>query len=315
MINQTNTLSVVVAVYMGSAFLRELSDRITKSAESTFTDFEIILVNDASPDNDWEEIVTLCKEDTRVKGINLSRNFGQHYAITAGLECASGEWIVVMDCDLQDVPEEIPNLYSKACEGFDSVFAQRHDRQDKPLKRLQSWLFYKTFGYLTDTTLDHSVANFGIYHHKVINAILSMDDSVRYFPTMCQWVGFRKTYLPVTHGQRKTGASSYSLIKLLRLASSNIIAFSDKPLKMFICSGFSISVLSLFIAVFYLFSYLAGGIQVPGYTSLILSLWFIGGMLMFALGVIGIYLGKTFNQAKGRPTFIAAERINIGGQP
>jgi glycosyltransferase involved in cell wall biosynthesis len=306
-------LSVVVPVYMGSGFLRELYERVKTSAESVFADFELILVNDASPDNAWPDILALCKEDLRVKGINLSRNFGQHYAITAGLECASGEWIVVMDCDLQDIPEEIPRLYKKACEGYDSVFAQRQDRQDGYAKRLQSWAFYSIFGYLTDTSLDHSVANFGIYHCKVIQAILSMEDSIRYFPTMSQWVGFRKSYLPVIHGERKTGASSYSLTKLLRLATSNIIAFSDKPLKMFIYTGFTMSVLSLCIAVFYYSLYLMGRIQVQGYASLILSLWFIGGVLMCSLGVIGIYIGKTFDQVKGRPMFIVAEKVNIEG--
>jgi glycosyltransferase involved in cell wall biosynthesis len=312
MSDKIHRLSVVVAVYMGRVFLRELYERIKISAESIFADFELILVNDASPDNDWLEIVALCAEDPRVKGINLSRNFGQHYAITAGLECASGDWIVVMDCDLQDVPEEIPNLYKKACEGYDSVFARRHDRQDGIFKRLQSWAFYKIFGYLTDTKLDHSVANFGIYRNKVVQSILSMGDGIRYFPTMSQWVGFKKAYLPVVHGERKKGSSSYTLIQLFRLASSNIIAFSDKPLRMFIYTGFFTAALSVFISVFYLSLYLAGKIQVQGYASLILSLWFIGGMLMFALGIIGIYLGKTFDQVKGRPTFIVAEMINIG---
>lgn len=310
-----NKLSVVVPVYMGCAFLRELYERVKKSVDSVFTDFELILVNDASPDNAWPEIESLCKEDTRVKGINLSRNFGQHYAITAGLTYVTGEWVVVMDCDLQDLPEEIPNLYKKACEGYDSVFAQRHDRQDGFFKRLQSVAFYKIFGYLTDTKLDHSVANFGIYHNKVVQSILSMGDTIRYFPTMSQWVGFRKAYLPVTHAERKTGVSSYSLIKLLRLATSNIIAFSEKPLKICIFTGFAMTFLSLIIAVVYGSLYLAGRIQVQGYASLILSVWFIGGMLMFSLGIVGVYIGKTFDQVKGRPVFISADRRNLEELP
>jgi len=304
-------LSVVVPVYMGRGFLSELYQRVKTSAESVFADFELILVNDASPDNAWPDILALCAADPRVKGIDLSRNFGQHYAITAGLERASGEWIVVMDCDLQDIPEEIPRLYNKACEGYDSVFAQRHDRHDGYSKRLQSWAFYSIFGYLTDTSLDHSVANFGIYHRKVVRAILSMGDRIRYFPTMSQWVGFRHAYLPVAHGERKMGTSSYSLIKLLRLATSTIIAFSDKPLKLFIYTGFTMSLLSLCIAVFYYSVYLMGHIRVQGYASLILSLWFIGGVLMCSLGIIGIYIGKTFDQVKGRPMFIIADTANL----
>jgi len=309
--NKSIKISVVSPVYGSPEVIPELCERLHKSLRSLTEDYEIILVFDCSPDNGWERICEEGNKDLRVKGIRLSRNFGQHYAITAGLVSASGEWIAVMDCDLQDVPEEIPNLYKKACEGYDSVFAQRYDRQDSFFRCLQSWIFYKIFGYLTDTKLDHSVANFGIYHHKVIQSILSMEDSIRYFPTMSQWVGFRKTYLPVTHGERKAGSSSYSLLKLLRLATSNVIAFSDKPLKLFIYTGFAMSVLSLCIAIFYYSLYLIGKIQVQGYASLIFSGWFIGGMLMFSLGIIGIYIGKTFNQVKGRPMFIVAEKRNM----
>lgn len=303
-------LSVVVPVYLGHPYLEELYERVRRSAESAFSDFELILVNDASPDQSWQVIEALCKKDARVKGIQLSRNFGQHYAITAGLTYATGEWVVVMDCDLQDVPEEIPNLYKKTAEGYDSVFAQRCHRQDGCVKRLESWAFYKVFGFLTDTCFDHSVANFGIYNHKVIEAILSMQDRIRFFPTMSQWVGFRRAYLPVAHERRKAGKSSYSLARLLQLAVSNIIAFSDKPLILFICAGFTVSALSLLVAAFYYSLYLAGKIQVQGYASLILSLWFIGGMLMFSLGVIGIYVGKTFDQTKARPLFIVSELLN-----
>lgn len=310
MTQPSNSLSVVVPVYMGRLFLRELYERVKSCAATVFSDFELILVNDASPDNCWPDIAALCHEDTRVKGINLSRNFGQHYAITAGLAHAQGDWVVVMDCDLQDVPEEIPNLYKKACEGYDSVFALRQVRHDSASKRLQSWAFYKIFGYLTDTKLDHRIANFGIYHRRVIAAMLSMHDRIRYFPTMSQWVGFRKAYLPVLHAERKVGASSYSLIKLLRLASSNIIAFSDKPLRLFIWCGFATAALALCVAAFYYCLYLMGLIEVQGYASIILSLWFLCGTLMCSQGILGIYLGKTFDQVKGRPTFIVAETIN-----
>lgn len=144
-------ISVVVPVYMGKDFLGELYERVTTAIDLIPADFELILVNDASPDDCWSDIVRLCQSDKRVKGINLSRNFGQHYAITAGLTYATGDWVVVMDCDLQDLPEEIPNLFRKAQEGYDSVFAQRVVRQDTFIKRLQSKMFYKVFSYMTDT--------------------------------------------------------------------------------------------------------------------------------------------------------------------
>jgi len=289
----------------------ELVRRISESVGSITQHYEIILVNDASPDNSWNVIRAECEKDSRVKGINLSRNFGQHYAITAGLSYAKGEWVVVMDCDLQDRPEEIPNLYNKAIEGYDSVFAQRINRSDSWLKRMSSKLFYKFFSYMTETRQDASVANFGIYNRKVVESILAMGDKMRYFPTQVQWVGFRKYYMPVEHDSRLEGKSSYSLKKLFRLAFDTIVSFSDKPLRLTMNIGALITMVSFLIGLIYLIQYLCGHIAVMGYASLIISLWFICGILVFLIGVVGLYLGKTFNQTKGRPTFIVDDKINI----
>ncbi len=304
-------LSIVSPVYRGEKMTEELVRRISESVGSITERYEIILVNDASPDNSWNVIRKECEKDSRVKGINLSRNFGQHYAITAGLSYAKGEWVVVMDCDLQDRPEEIPNLYNKAIEGYDSVFAQRINRSDSWLKRMSSKLFYKFFSYMTETRQDASVANFGIYNRKVVESILSMGDKMRYFPTQVQWVGFRKYYMPVEHDSRLEGKSSYSLKKLFRLAFDTIVSFSDKPLRLTMKIGAVITIASFLIGLIYLIRYFSGHIAVMGYASLIISLWFICGILVFLIGVVGLYLGKTFNQTKGRPTFIVDDKINI----
>ena len=291
--------------------LDELVRRIMASV-STFTgDYEIILVNDCSPDDSLHKIQQICKTNKNVKGIDLSRNFGQHYAITAGLSKAKGEWVVVMDCDLQDRPEEIPNLYNKALEGYDSVFAQRVERQDTFAKRLSSTLFYMVFSFLTDSKQDKSVANFGIYHRKVVDAILSMGDSIRYFPIMAQWVGFRKFYLPVVHAEREIGRSSYSLFKLLKLASDNMIGFSDKPLRLMLRFGFYVVILSLFVALWYLFKWAMGWIEVSGFTTMVLSIWLAVGIIMMMLGVTGLYIGKIYDRVKGRPTFIIGKLYNF----
>lgn len=304
-------LSIVSPVYRGEKMTEELVRRISKSVSPITEHYEIILVNDASPDNSWNVIRAECEKDSRVKGINLSRNFGQHYAITAGLSYAKGEWVVVMDCDLQDRPEEIPNLYNKAIEGYDSVFAQRINRSDSWLKRMSSKLFYKFFSYMTETRQDASVANFGIYNRKVVESILAMGDKMRYFPTQVQWVGFRKYYMPVEHDSRLEGKSSYSLKKLFRLAFDTIVSFSDKPLRLTMKIGAVITITSFLIGLIYLIRYFSGHIAVMGYASLIISLWFICGILVFLIGVVGLYLGKTFNQTKGRPTFIVDDKINI----
>ena len=295
---------------MGEDFLQELYER-TRAAVRTLTpDWELILVNDASPDSSWEKIKDLCRQDQKVKGINLSRNFGQHYAITAGLNRVSGDWIVVMDCDLQDVPEEIIPLFKKAMEGYDSVCAQRVLRHDSFFKRLSSKLFNKIFSFMTDTELDSSIANFGIYHRKVIHAILSLGDSIRYFPTMVQWVGFNRCAIPVRHAERKSGKSSYSFRKLCFLAVNTMLAFSDKPLRLFVFIGGFMSIFSLGMAVAYLILSLLKLITVHGFASIIFSIWFLGGIILMSIGVIGVYIGKIFSQVKNRPTFIISEEIN-----
>lgn len=304
-------ISIVSPVYRGEKMVHELVERIGNSVSSITNAYEIILVNDASPDDSWNEILKEGSNDSRVKGLNLSRNFGQHYAITAGLSYSKGEWVVVMDCDLQDRPEEIPNLYNKAMEGWDVVFAQRINRSDKLLKRMSSKLFYTFFSYLTETKQDASVANFGIYNKKVIEAVLKMGDTIRYFPTQVQWVGYRRTYIPVRHDCRLEGKSSYNFIKLFRLAFDTIVSFSDKPLRITVKIGLVITILSFLIGLIYLVQYLRGEIVVMGYASLIISLWLICGILVSLIGVVGMYLGKTFEQTKGRPTFIVCDQINF----
>lgn len=304
-------ISIVSPIYKGEKMLDELVRRIMTSVTTITDDYEIILVNDCSPDNSLHKIQQICNTYKNVKGVNLSRNFGQHYAITAGLSMAKGEWVVVMDCDLQDRPEEIPNLYKKAIEGYDSVFAQRVERQDTFTKRLSSTLFYMVFSFLTDSKQDKSVANFGIYHRKVVDAILSMGDSIRYFPIMAQWVGFRKFYLPVVHAEREIGKSSYSLFKLLKLASDNMIGFSDKPLRLMLKFGVYIVILSLFVALWFLFKWAMGWIEVSGFTTMVLSIWLAVGIIMMMLGVTGLYIGKIYDRVKGRPTFIIGDLYNF----
>lgn len=304
-------ISIVSPIYKAENLVMELVNQIIDNVEKMTSDFEIILVNDASPDKSWQEIELICNLDKRVKGINLSRNFGQHYAITAGLNLAKGEWMVVMDCDLQDRPDEIPNLYNKALEGWDSVFAQRIERHDTLIKRMSSKCFYALFSYLTETHQDSSVANFGIYNRKVINSILSMQDSIRYFPTMAQWVGFNKCYLPVKHSERFEGVSSYNMNRLFKLAFDNIIAFSDKPLRLVVKFGFALSFMSLCIAFYFLIRYMLGDIHVIGFASLIVSIWFLSGMIVMLIGIVGLYIGKVFDNTKKRPLFIIKEELNI----
>jgi polyisoprenyl-phosphate glycosyltransferase len=297
-------ISIVSPVYRAENMVEELVQRIVASVSKITDSFEIILIEDGSPDKSWEAIEIQSKLDNRVRGFSLSRNFGQHYAIAAGLAQAKGSWIVVMDCDLQDKPEEIPNLYQKAQEGFEIVLASRIHRQDSFLKKASSKLFYSTLGFLSGTEQDHTVANFGIYHQKVIAAINAMPEHIRYFPTMVRWVGFKRTKLNVVHDERSEGETSYTFSKLMKLATDIILANSSGSMKLMIKSGFIISFLAFLLGLYNLYQYLTGKITVLGYASIIVSTWFIGGVILLALGFLGIYLGKVFDGVNQRPTYI-----------
>lgn len=303
-------ISVISPVYNAEKIIEELVNRISTNVQLITSDFEIILIEDGSKDDSWNRIVELSLSNRKIRGAKLSRNFGQHAAITAGLEMSKGDWVIVMDCDLQDRPEEIINLYNEAHKGFDVVLARRTVRYDSIIKKTTSKLFYTVFAYLTGTKQDNTVANYGIYNRKVIDALLSMKDVIRYFPTMIQWVGFKQGTLEVKHSEREEGKSSYTWRKLFKLAFDNIIAFSDKPLRLTVRFGLSVSVISFIVGIYYLLQYFKGNIEVTGYTSLIISLWFLSGLIMFILGIIGLYLGKVFDKVKDRPVFIISDSTN-----
>ena len=304
-------ISIVSPVYKAEAIVPLLVSQLINSLEEITNDYEIILVEDGSPDNSWNEIAKQCVKNKKIKGIKLSRNFGQHYAITAGIEHSNGDWVIVMDCDLQDRPEEIKNLYQKAHEGYDIVLARRIERKDHFFKRVSSKSFYFILSYLTGTSQDPRIANFGIYQRKVITSINKLKEPIRYFPTMVKWVGFNKTIINVEHGKRESGSTTYNWTKLFRLALDIILANSDKPIKLIFKTGFFIALLSLFFGLYILYNYLIHRITVPGYTSLLISIWFIGGMIMFILGLIGLYVGKTFEGVKNRPIYLTDIKINL----
>ncbi len=305
------TISVVTPVYGCSDSLVLLYERLVSTLLPLTNDFEIVMVSDASPDRAWEVIRALCERDRRVKGIHLSRNFGQHHAIAAGLDVAKGDYIVVMDCDLQDEPEEIPKLLAKLEEGYDMVLGRRVDRQDRWLKRKSSEYFYKVLGYLTDSKLDASVGNFGVYRRKVVQAVCGMGDQTRFFPAMVQWVGFSSTAIDIKHGDRTVGVSSYSWSRLFHLASNVVLSFSNKPLRIIIGLGFVVSLGAILYALTIFWRAIFGGIDVPGWSSVIISVWLLSGVHMIVIGIVGVYVGKIFDTAKKRQIYIIKDAINI----
>ena len=302
-------ISIVSPVYRAEKILPILVSEINLVMERIGEDYEIILVDDRSPDNSWEVMKVLSSQNSKIKSIRLSRNFGQHSAIFAGLTRTKGDWVVVMDCDMQDQPKEIAKLYKKALEGYDIVLGQRENRKDKFLKKLTSKLFYKVFNYLSGANFDNNVANFGIYHQKTIKSILDMGDYVKFFSLFINWIGFKSVSIPIEHGEREEGKSTYSVGRLFKQAFNVIISFSDKPLRLFINFGLSISILSFVLGIYYLYLSITHKITQPGFSSLILSIWFLSGIIISCIGIVGVYLGKTFDQTKGRPTFIIDEEV------
>lgn len=302
-------LSIISPVYRAENVLAELISRIKSSVSGLTSEIEIILVDDYSPDNSWIEIERLASLHPEIKGIKLSRNFGQHYAITAGLDAATGEWIVVMDCDLQDRPEEIPNLLAAAQQGYDVVLARRSNRQDGFFKKLSSKVFYRTLAWLTGSKQDESIANFGIYHSKVIKEVIGMRESIRYFPTMVKWVGFRQTSIEVVHSERSEGTSNYNFKRLFNLALDIMLAYSDKPIRLTVKLGLLVALTGFLFALYTTYQYLKGNIIVAGYASLIISLWMLTGFLLITLGMVGLYVGKTFEGVKQRPIYIVEKRV------
>lgn len=308
--NLSPYISVVSPIYCAEKILPELIRRIDESISKITSNYEIILVDDCGPDKSWEVIEQIALTNLRVKGYKLSRNFGQHYAITAGLDQANGEWVVVMDCDLQDQPEEVEKLYLKAKEGFDIVLARRYLRQDNFFKKLFSKIFYRTLGYLTGSEQDETVANFGIYNKKVITSIVNMRESIRFFPSMVKWVGFNSTKLNIEHSSREEGKSSYNFKRLISLALDIILAFSDKPLRLVVKSGVIISGISVLFSLYTIYKWFNREIIELGYTSLIISLWLLSGFIISTLGIVGLYVGKIFEGVKNRPIYIINKKTD-----
>jgi glycosyltransferase involved in cell wall biosynthesis len=300
-------LSIVTPVYKAEGCLEELYRRLVAVLSGITQDFEIVMVEDCGGDRSWGIIGELARKDPRVKGFQFSRNFGQHYGITAGIDHCDGDWVVVMDCDLQDQPEEIPRLYAKALEGYDVVLARRGRRTEGAGRRAMSWLFYRIFSWLADTEYDGDAGNFRIISRKVVVNCRSMREQLRFFGGLINWMGFPTASVEVTHAPRHDGRSTYTFAKLCKLASDTIIAYSDKPLRLSVRFGFIMSFLAFGYGVYIFLDAWLHGSPVAGWPSLIVSIYFIGGIIISILGIIGIYLGKTFDEAKKRPLYVVSK--------
>lgn len=302
-------ISAVIPVYGCKAALPELHRRLSESLRKLTNDYEIIFVNDNCPQNSWEVIEEICCCDKNVKGIELSRNFGQMKAILAGLDYANGDWIVVMDCDLQDRPEEILRLYEKAQEGYDVVFARRKVRQDNAVKVFLANQFYKIYRYATDGNYDGAICNFSIVKSDVIKNYCKMREQHRGYVMYIRWLGFKQAVIDVEHNDRYEGKSSYSLKKRIDMAIDLLTSQSDKILRLFTSLGFGLSFISFLVILGLIIYHFTADVSV-GWTSLIATTVLMGGLIIMAVGIVSIYVGNIFMQTKGRPLYVIRQILN-----
>lgn len=296
-------ISVVVPVYGCAGCLEILCSRLKQNLGTLTSHYEIILVDDRSPDNAWPTIVALQSRHPEVKGIRLSRNFGQHIAISAGLAEARGDYAVVMDCDLQDPPETIPELYAKLIEGYDLVLAYRTERSHSFFRRLAAKAYFRLMSLLTEKNIDGSYGTFSMLSRKVIDSFLQFGERDRHYLFILRWLGFRIGSIGYEHQERTIGRSSYSLGRLLRHAVDGIFFQATVLLRWIVTLGLLFALFGATLALYFVYQYLEIG-SVPGWTSVVVLLLVNTGVILFSLGVIGLYVGKIFDQAKGRPLYV-----------
>jgi glycosyltransferase involved in cell wall biosynthesis len=305
-------ISVISPVYRAEGIVDELVSQITSALETITDSYEIILVEDGGPDNSWDKIEANCRVYPHVKGVKLSRNFGQHYAITAGIDIARGEYLIIMDCDLQDDPKYIPELLSKANQGFDIVYTTKDERKHSSFKNLTAKLYNIVFNYLVGNNKHKSDGNIGAFsliNRKVANAFKEYNDYHRHYLMVLRWLGYNYGYIKIEHKERFTGTSSYTLGKLIKHAIDGITSQSDKLLRIFVGIGLFISSISFLTILLIIIMYFVNGFK-SGWASTIVVILFSTGIILTGIGIIGIYLGKTFEQTKNRPKYLIDKVIN-----
>lgn len=301
-------ISIVVPVYKAEDCLIELYNRLVLVCKSLELNYEIILINDNSPDKSWEVTQALAAKDSGVKGVLLTRNFGQHQAITAGLDICDGDWVVVMDCDLEDSPEDISKLYKKAMEGHSVVRAIRQNRQHSFLKTIVSHIFYKVFRLFSGLDYDGRSANFRIMEKSVVLNLRQYREGLRFFGALSLIAGHTGIGIEVEHGKRHAGKSSYNFYSLCRLALETILAYSNRPLYFMIITGFSMSSISFIYGGYVLWQAIFNRIVIQGWASLIIALSFSTGVILLSCGVLGLYIGKIYDEVKKRPLYLIGEK-------
>ena len=306
-------LSIVSPVYQAENIIDELVKRVSEEAEKITANYEIILVEDGGLDNSWRKIEACCSKNPKIIGLKLSRNFGQHYAITAGLENATGDYIIVMDCDLQDDPKYFQELLKKIKLGNHIVYTRKTNRNHGKFKNLTANAYYLVFNFLVNKKTNKAFNNIGCYSilsRQVVESFLKFGDYRRHYLLVLRWLGFSHDFIEIEHNERHSGKSSYNFRKLIEHALDGITSQSDKLLKATAIFGFILSLISFVSSLVIILMYLNKPFQ-AGWASIIVLILFMSGLIISSIGICGIYIGKIFEQTKNRPLYLIEKKINI----
>jgi len=303
-------LSVAIPVHNEASVLPELLLRVrTVLAALPGGPHEMVFVDDGSTDGTFEMLREAAREDSRIIAISLSRNFGHQAAISAALDHASGDAVVIMDGDLQDIPEVIPQFLEKFGEGFDVVYAQRVRRKEPLLRRICYFVFYRMMDRLSDIPLPLDSGDFGLMSRRVVDQVRRMPEHHRYLRGMRSWVGFRQIGIPVERAERRAGKSKYSLVRLMKLAADGILAFSIVPIRAMAILGALVMFLASIYICFAIYAKLVLHISPQGFTALIVAVTFLSGIVIFFLGIIGEYVGRIYEETKARPQYVVEQIV------
>jgi glycosyltransferase involved in cell wall biosynthesis len=305
-------ISIIVPLYNESENIEHLFTRLITVINQLHTNYEIICINDGSQDDTLNKLIQLHQQNSAIKIINLSRNFGKEIALSAGIDYASGAAIIPIDADLQDPPELIEQLIAKWREGYDVVYATRRSRQGETwLKKITAKTFYKTISKISPVHIPANTGDFRLLDRQVVEAIKQLPERTRFMKGLFAWVGYKQTSVLFDREPRYGGHSTWNYWKLWNLAIDGITSFSLLPLKVWSYIGVTISLISLFYALILVVRTLIFGIDVPGYASLMVAILFLGGIQLITLGVLGEYLGRVYEEVKGRPLYLIREKYGF----
>jgi len=301
-------LSVIVPIYNEFETIPELQGRLNSACENITNSYEIIFINDGSKDNSLNRLKQYCKENEHLKYVNFSRNFGHQIAVTAGLDFAKGEHIVIIDGDLQDPPEVIPKLYNKLKEGFDVVYAKRSKRAGESyFKKLTAKIFYRILKSITNIEIPVDTGDFRIINKRVLNELKKMPEKNKFIRGQISWIGFRQTSVEYQRDERKYGETGYPFSKMLKFAIDGITAFSDVPLRFVRNLGLLVALFAFLVILYAIFSHFILKQTITGWSSLIISSMFIGGIQLFSVGIIGEYISRINTNILNRPLYIVED--------